>query len=84
MDIDKIKRDLDEMAGIKKSDDRLAKAKSIYSDIEKAEAECAQDFSIPFDSVKRLRELIPIAQGHVSRLEAGARRRRENAERRSM
>jgi len=75
MDIGKIERDISELKELKKSDERLAKARLILSEVQNAERECARDFSIPFDIVRRVREQIPIIEGHVNRLEAGLIRR---------
>lgn len=75
MDIGKLERDIAELKDLKKSDDRLAKARLLKAQVAEAELECARDFSISFDSVRRVRIQIPIIEGHVSRLEAGLIRR---------
>jgi hypothetical protein len=75
MDIGKIERDIAELKELKKSDDRLAKARLLLAEVQDAERECARDFSIPFDIVSRVRAQIPIIEGHVNRLEAGLIRR---------
>lgn len=51
MDIGKIERDIAGLKELKKSDDRLILARKLKKDLSDAEAECARDFSIPFDEV---------------------------------
>lgn len=75
MDIGKIERDIEGMGELKDRDQKLETARKLKKEVADAERECANDFSISFDIVKRVRALIPIIEGHVSRLEAGARRR---------
>lgn len=75
MDIGNLERRIFEISEIKNPDERLKSAHEIFNSVRDAESECARDFQIPFDSVRRLRKLIPEIEGIVNRLEAGARRR---------
>ena len=74
-DIERIKREIEDLKQLKKSDDRLEAARKLKKAVADAEAECARDFSIPFDVVVKVRQQIPIIEGHVSRLESGLIRR---------
>lgn len=74
IDADKIERDLAALDGLA-GDDKLHAARVVYEKMTRAEAECARDFTIPFEVVKKLRQLIPVIQATLNRLESGARRR---------
>lgn len=77
IDVDKIERDvavLDDMKG----EEKLQAARKAYLAVSLAEQECARDFTVPFQVVKKVRELIPVVQATVNRLEAGARKRETN------
>lgn len=75
IDAAKIEREVDELDDMKGGSDKLARAKEILEKVKDAERACAADFSIPFDEVRRVRNIIPIINATVARLEAGAVRR---------
>lgn len=58
---------------------KLARAKNILVKVNEAEQEIARDFSIPFDTVRDLRGIIPELLATISRTEAGLKRRAANA-----
>ncbi len=75
MDMAKLGRDIVALKDLKSSADRLALARKLKDELAAAELECVRDFAIPFEQVRNIKILIPIIEGHVSRLEAGLRRR---------
>lgn len=79
MDIGAIERDIDELNGLS-GDAKLIRSRQVLARVRGGEDECARDFSIPFDQVRRLCSLVPKIQAIVSRLESGKKRRDENAE----
>ena len=61
MDIGLLERNVKATSTMKGADKKI-RAKTVLKEVMAAEKECALDFSIPFDTVQRLRALIPKIQ----------------------
>lgn len=77
IDILGIKQQIEGLKELKNPDDRLQTARTILQKVVAAERQIAADFSVPFDTVRELKNIIPDIQAIVGRLEAGLKRRQE-------
>lgn len=62
----------DKLAG----EEKLQEMRVIFKNLSDLERSLALDFSVPIQEVRHLRELIPLVEGSINRINAGLRRRK--------
>lgn len=72
-DVAKIERDYKELSKLK-GEEKLQRLRSIHSRLKEFEMAAAQDFSIPFYTVRLGKELVGLVQKDLARCEAAAKR----------
>lgn len=79
IDINGLRERLKGLGEMKDQQQKLQAARGLLAAVSMAEQEAARDFSISFDVVSRLREIIPAVQAAAGRAEKAERRRKELA-----